>query len=148
MLETFGQLFLATILGALVGLERQISKKEAGMRTFSLVSLGSALFTIISVLAWEKFPSSAFNLAQIPSNIIVGAGFIGAGVIIFHKSHLVGLTTAAGLWTSAAVGMAVGFKFYTLAIFTAFLMLLVFLFFWLIEERVVDKIGNNRPPEK
>lgn len=145
MLETFGQLFLATILGALVGLERQISKKEAGMRTFALISLGSAFFTMISVMAWEKFPSAAFNLAQIPSNIIVGAGFIGAGVVILHKSHLVGLTTAVGLWTSAAIGMAVGFKFYAVAIFTAFLMLVVFLFFWLIEERVVDKISSNLP---
>ncbi len=139
MLEVFGQLVLATILGALVGLERRISRKEAGMRTFALISLGSALFSIISIMAWKNFPASAFNLAQIPSNIVIGAGFIGAGVIIFHKSHLTGLTTAAGLWASAAIGMAVGFGLYPLAVFTAFLVLVVFLFFWLIEERVVEK---------
>lgn len=148
MLEILGQLILATILGALVGLERQLSKKEAGLRTFALVSLGSTLFTIISVMAWEKFPASNFSLSQIPSNIVVGAGFLGAGIIIFHRSHLVGLTTATGLWVSAAVGMAVGFKFYLLAVFASFLVLIIFLLLWLIEDKFIEKWVSSPPPEK
>ncbi len=142
MLEIFGQLVLATILGALVGLERQLSKKDAGMRTFALVSLGSALFTIISVMGWEKFSGPAFNISQIPSQIVIGVGFIGAGVIMFHHSHLVGLTTAAGLWVAAGIGMAVGFKFYWLSIFSAFLVFLIFVVFWLIEEKIAQKISD------
>ena len=138
--EIYGQLFLAVVLGALVGLERRLSKKQAGMRTFALVSLGSAFFTIISNLAAEKFSfSNSFIISQIPSQIVLGIGFIGAGLIIFHRSHLVGLTTAAGLWVSAAIGMAVGFKLYSLAIFSTFLVFLVFIVFWFVEEKFIGK---------
>ena len=147
MLEFFGQLVLATVLGALVGLERELSKKAAGMRTFALVSLGAAFFTIISILAWEKFPGSNFILSQIPSNIVVGIGFIGAGLIIFHRSQLRGLTTAAGLWVAAAIGMAVGFKIYLLAISTTFLVVLVFVVFWFVENQLVKKLASKPPKD-
>jgi putative Mg2+ transporter-C (MgtC) family protein len=145
--EIFIQLALATILGVLTGLERELSKKSAGMRTFALVSLGAAFFTIISTLAFEKFPGSNFDISRIPSQIVVGVGFIGGGLIIFYRSHLRGLTTAAGLWVAAAIGMAVGFKFYLLAIFTTFLTVLVFVFFWIIEEKIVRKWASEPPEE-
>jgi len=147
MLEIFGQLVLATVLGALVGLERNISKKEAGLRTFALVSLGSALFTVISVLASEKFSGPNFNVSQIPSQIVIGVGFIGAGLIIFHGSHLKGLTTAAGLWAASAIGMAVGFKFYFLSIFTTVLVVLIFVVLWLFENKITKKLANTLPEE-
>ncbi len=147
-IEIFGQLALATILGALAGLERELSKKSAGMRTFALVSLGAAFFTIISVLALEKFPAPNFDVSRIPSQIVVGVGFIGAGLIIFHRSQLMGLTTAAGLWVAAAIGMAVGFKFYLLAIFTTFLTVLVLVLFWIIEEKIIRKWASEPPPEE
>ena len=146
-LEIFGQLALATILGALTGIERELAKKSAGMRTFALVSLGAAFFTIISTLAFEKIPGSNFDISKIPSQIVVGVGFIGGGLIIFYRSHLRGLTTAAGLWVAAAIGMAVGFKFYLLAIFTTFLTVLVFVLFWVIEEKIVRKWASEPPEE-
>ncbi len=146
-IENFGQLVLATILGALVCLERELSKKAAGLRTFSLVSLGAAFFTIISVLALEKFPTpGSFDVSKIPSQIVLGIGFIGAGLIIFHRSQVKGLTTAAGLWVAAAIGMAVGFKMYLLAIFTTFLVVLIFVVFWFVEDRLVRKLAS-KPPE-
>lgn len=146
--EIFGQLFLATILGALVGLERELSKKAAGMRTFALVSLGAAFFTIISIAASEKFAGAKyiFEVSRIPSQIVLGVGFIGAGLIVFYRSQLKGLTTAAGLWVAAAIGMAVGFKMYLLAIFVTFLVVLIFVLFWLIENRLVKKLAS-RPPK-
>jgi putative Mg2+ transporter-C (MgtC) family protein len=147
MIEIFGQLVLATILGALVGAERELAKKAAGLRTFALVSLGAAFFTIISVLLLEKFPqNNLLDITRIPAQIVLGVGFLGAGLIIFHRSHLKGLTTAAGLWVAAAIGMAVGFKFYLLAVFTAFLTILVFVLFWLIEAKVIKKWVTT-PPE-
>jgi putative Mg2+ transporter-C (MgtC) family protein len=145
-MEIFGQLVLATVLGALVGLERQLSKKSAGMRTFALVSLGAAFFTIISILAGEKFSLELYNIALIPSQIVLGVGFIGAGLIIFHGSHLRGLTTAAGLWVSAAIGVSIGFGFYSLAIFATILIILVFVVFWFIEEKITKKFVE--PPEQ
>jgi len=149
MLDFFGQLVLATILGALVGLERELSKKAAGMRTFALVSLGAAFFTIISIIASEKFSATPylFEVSRIPSQIVLGVGFIGAGLIIFYHSQLRGLTTAAGLWVAAAIGMAVGFKIYTLAIFTAFLVVSIFIIFWFVENKLVKKLASKPPPD-
>src|SRR3989344_4048948 len=112
-LGIFGQLALATLLGALIGIERELARKTAGMRTFALVSLGSALFTIISQIAFVSFVGSSFDPSRIASQVVVGIGFIGAGMIVLDKSHVRGLTTAAGLWVSADVGMAVAYKFYT-----------------------------------
>jgi len=149
-IEIFGQLALATILGALAGLERELAKKAAGMRTFALVSLGAAFFTIISMVAAEKFSGTnyLFDVSRIPSQIVLGVGFIGAGLIIFHRSRLRGLTTAAGLWVAAAIGVAVGFKFYLLAIFTTFLTVLIFVLFWVVEEKIVRKWASEPPPEE
>lgn len=149
MFEVFGQLVLATILGAFVGLERELSKKAAGMRTFALVSLGAAFFTIISIMASEKFSGAKyfFEVSRIPSQIVLGVGFIGAGLIIFHRSQLRGLTTAAGLWVAAAIGTAVGFKIYILAVFTTFLVISIFVIFWFIESRLVEKLASKPPKD-
>ncbi len=149
MFEVFGQLFLATILGALVGLERELSKKAAGMRTFALVSLGAAFFTIVSLTASESFLDTkyVFEVSRIPSQIVLGIGFIGAGLIIFHRSQIRGLTTAAGLWVAAAIGMAVGFKMYVLSIFVTLLVVLIFIVFWFIESRFIDKLATKPPKD-
>ncbi|MEK9186638.1 MAG: MgtC/SapB family protein, partial [Patescibacteria group bacterium] len=122
-LEIFGQLLLATLLGSLIGLERKLARKGAGIRTFALVSLGACLFSLISILMGKSFSSiGSFDPSRIASQVVVGLGFIGAGMIIFEKSRGVrGLTTAAGMWVSGAIGMAVAFKFYSLAIFATIL---------------------------
>ncbi len=143
--EIFLRLILAVFLGGLIGLERQLAKKTAGLRTFSLVSIGSALFTIISVLLAEQSPSAGgFDISRIPAQIVTGIGFIGAGIIIFHGIRPKGITTAAGLWVSAAVGMAVGFGFYALAAFTTILTILIFTIFWFLEEKILKKIVDEK----
>lgn len=139
-LEVVLQLFLATVLGALIGLERECRRKEAGLRTFSLVSLGTCLFTIITIGLFNFFIGQAginFDPSRVIQAIAVGIGFIGAGVIFRQPSGVVGLTTAAGLWVVAAIGMAIGVKFYFLAIFTTFLVLFILTIFGLLEEKVL-----------
>jgi putative Mg2+ transporter-C (MgtC) family protein len=140
-LEIIGQLILATIFGALIGFERELKKRGAGLKTFSLVSLGSCLFTIIS-LSFYDFALGKEGMSFDPSRIIqaiaVGVGFIGAGVIFRQPPEIIGLTTAAGLWVSSAIGIAVGAKLYCLAFFTtliAIFILTVFSFF----EKVLEK---------
>jgi len=108
-LGLIGQICLALILGAIVGFQREIVGRSAGARTYALVAAGSTLFTILSVVA----------------NIVVGIGFLGAGTILHKVNHVEGLTTAAGLWAVAAVGMAVGLGYYILATVTTILVLLV-----------------------
>lgn len=138
--EVIFQLFLATFLGALIGLEREIKRKGAGLRTYSLVSLGTCLFTLVSFGMFGLYGSSVginFDPSRIIQAIAVGIGFIGAGVVFKQGEGIVGLTTAAGLWVTSAIGIAVGAKFYFLAIFTAFLSLLLLAGFGLIEEKIL-----------
>ncbi len=144
-LELVLRLVLAVIFGGLIGLERELARKTAGLRTFALVSLGSSLFTIISILVFqvvsEIAPKNPIQLVTIPAAVASGIGFIGAGLIIFHGSHMKGITTAAGLWVSAAVGMAVGFGFYKIAGFTTFLTVFIFILFWILEEKLIRKLA-------
>lgn len=106
-------LLLALVLGLIIGMEREFVGKEAGTKTYSLVTLGSALFT---VLAFDpNFPDPS----RIISQIVTGIGFLGAGLIIFHENKVHGLTTAAGLWAMAGVGVAAGMGYFTLAILGA-----------------------------
>mgnify|MGYP001607556375 CR=1 FL=1 len=146
-LEIFGQLALATLLGALIGVERELARKTAGMRTFALVSLGSALFTIISQIAFVNFVGSSFDPSRIASQVVVGIGFIGAGMIVLDKSHVRGLTTAAGFWVSAAVGMAVAYHFYAIATFGALLTIFILVFLWFVEREIKKRISVPRPDD-
>ena len=138
------QLILALGLGAIVGLERERKKKGAGLQTYSLVSLGACLFTIVSLNSFGLFTGNQ-NISIDPSRTVMavatGIGFIGAGIIIFHRDHVEGTTTAAGLWCVAAIGTAIGIKFYLLAYFAVILTLLIFMGFGALEE----KIFKNRP---
>src|SRR3989344_7135198 len=125
-LTMIGQLLLATLLGMLIGYERARRGKQAGLRTFSLVTIGAALFTILSVggdAGGELY--RAYDPSRIASQIVVGIGFLGGGLIFLKKNYVYGLTTAAGLWASAAIGMAVGFGKYVVAIVATLLILLV-----------------------
>ena len=142
MMEVVFQLILATIFGALIGLERGIKRKEAGLQTYSLVTLGTCLFTIISFELFDVFFAKtgiSFDPSRIIMAIAVGIGFIGAGVIFRQASGVIGLTTAAGLWTVAAIGIAVGVKLYFLASFTTFLALFILAGFGLLEEKFLKK---------
>lgn len=149
-MEIILQLILAVLLGGLIGLEREIKRKEAGLQTYSLVALGTCLFTIIAFELFNFFIEKSgisFDPSRIIQAIAIGIGFIGAGVIFRQPSGIVGLTTAAGLWTTAAIGITVGAKFYFLAIFTTFLALLVLAGFGLIEEKIFSK-GRDENLEK
>ncbi len=148
--EIFGQLALAAFLGALIGIERKIAGKGAGMRTFALVAMGSALFSIVSVNAL-KFIEGAdvinFDPTRIAAQIVTGVGFIGAGIIIFSQSKLRGVTTAAGLWLASAIGLAVGFKFFAAAIFATVIAIFILTFLWIFEERFIERLPYFRRQE-
>lgn len=142
--ELFLRVFVALVLGMILGTERTTAHKTAGMRTFSLVSMGAALFVIISGVVIHQ--GDGFALAdplRMASQVIVGIGFLGAGLIIMQENRLTGLTTAAGLWVSAGIGMAVGFGLYSLAVFAAILTFLVFKVLWLFERRLEEKIAQG-----
>lgn len=126
-LEIFGQLFLAVILGSLIGTERELKRRVAGMRTHALVCLGACLFTVLSTVGFREFSlGTNFDPSRIASQIVIGIGFLGAGLIFFQESKIQGLTTAAGIWTTAAIGMTVGLRLYFVSFFTTFLVLLIF----------------------
>jgi putative Mg2+ transporter-C (MgtC) family protein len=130
-------LFVALLLGMIIGTERLWAHKTAGMRTYALVSMGSALFVVVSsemVKAYAGF--SGMNPLMIVAQIVVGVGFIGTGLIFTRDSKLLGLTTATGLWVSAGIGMAAGFGLYTLAIVGTILTLFIFIVLWFIEEQL------------
>lgn len=118
-----GQLVSAIVLGGLIGWQRGLRGKAAGARTYALVTAGSTLFTILSMLAFDK--ESAVASSRMVAQIVTGIGFLGAGVILHKEDRTVGLTTAAGLWMSAAIGMAIGLGFYVLAIASSILILIV-----------------------
>jgi len=104
---------LATVLGAGIGLERQLSGKPAGLRTNLLICLGAAVFTILSR---EMASGTQASATRIAAGIVTGVGFLGAGAIIQDRAGVHGLTTAAGIWLVASIGMACGGGFYTLAL--------------------------------
>jgi putative Mg2+ transporter-C (MgtC) family protein len=123
------RLALAAVLGGAIGLEREFRAKEAGMRTHFLVAMGSALFMILSQygfdLALRHYASTAsFDPSRIASQVVTGIGFIGAGTIIFQKHVVRGLTTAAGLWVTSAIGMTIGAGLYTLGLASTVLVLI------------------------
>lgn len=121
------RIFVAAVLGGLIGLEREYRAKEAGFRTHFLVALGSALFMIISAYGFGQVLEGATNIRLDPSRIaaqvVSGIGFIGAGTIIFQKNAVRGLTTAAGVWVVAAIGLTCGAGMYGLAVSAAVLVL-------------------------
>ena len=133
------QLFLAVFLGALLGLEREYKRKEAGLQTYSLVALGTCLFTIVSLQLGNSLAGGAmanFDPSRIIQAVAIGIGFIGAGSIFHQPSGIEGLTTAAGLWVTAAVGIAIGVGLYSLAVFTTLLSLIVLAGFGLLEHKI------------
>jgi putative Mg2+ transporter-C (MgtC) family protein len=136
----FVELTLALVLGASLGLERTVAGKTAGMRTYALVSMGSCLFILISIFVVPSVESFNFDPLRIAASVVMGIGFLGGGVIIFKDSTLSGLTTAAGLWVSAAIGVAVGYGLFALAVFATFATLLVFTLMWFIEQKFVRKV--------
>ncbi len=126
-LELVGRLVLAGVLGALIGAEREYRAKTAGTRTHFLVSLGSALLMIVSQYGFMDpavAGTHAADASRVAAQIVSGIGFIGAGTILVQKHAVHGLTTAAGMWVAAGIGMASAGGLYVLAVATTILSLI------------------------
>lgn len=129
-------LVLSALLGTALGLERSLAGKHAGMRTYALVTLGACLFTLAGALASYKMAIFAgINPLQLAGSVAIGIGFIGAGLTALNREHAE-LTTAAGIWVAAAVGVACGLGLYVLAVITAVLGILIFSVFARLEHAI------------
>ena len=136
------RLTVGLVLGAIIGFERELHRQPAGFRTHSLVSLGAALFTVVSAFG---FSGDMVDPTRIAAQIVSGIGFIGAGTILQYRGHIRGLTTAASLWSVAAIGTAAGAGLYVVAIVGTLLILIILS----ILDRVED-LARRRfrlPPE-
>ncbi|MCM8780403.1 MAG: MgtC/SapB family protein, partial [Candidatus Omnitrophica bacterium] len=120
------RIFCATILGGLIGLERQLHRRGAGLRTHMLVCLGSCLIMLTSLYLFDIYKEQVkIDPARLAAGVITGIGFLGAGTIIREREGIKGLTTAASLWVVAGIGLASGCGFWNAAIITTVCALLV-----------------------
>ena len=125
------RLTVGLVLGAAIGFERELHRQPAGFRTHSLVSLGAALFTVVSAYG---FVGDTVDPTRIAAQIVSGIGFIGAGTILQHRGNIRGLTTAASLWSVAAIGTAAGAGLYVVAVVGTILILVILAILDQIEE--------------
>jgi putative Mg2+ transporter-C (MgtC) family protein len=129
--STVGRILLACLLGGAIGLERELAKKPAGVRTNLLICMGAAFFTVLSsVIAGE-----GGNKGQVASNIVQGIGFLGAGLILHNRSRLSGLASAASIWVVASIGMACGAGLYAPATVAALIVILAMMVVGILEQR-------------
>jgi putative Mg2+ transporter-C (MgtC) family protein len=133
---------LAVILGAVVGLEREIRGKAAGLRTNAMICLGAAVFTIIS----ERMAGDKDSITRIAAQIVTGIGFLGAGAVIQDRGGIHGLTTAATIWLVASVGMACGARLYSLAVISTLIAIVVLVgLVWL--EKPLGRFRESHKPQ-
>lgn len=123
--EYFIRLFIAVVCGFIIGYERKNRNKEAGIRTHVIVTVASCLMMMISKYGFQDLAAAKFDGSRIASQIVSGIGFLGAGMIFVHKNSIKGLTTAAGIWATSGIGMAIGAGMYFVGIITT--VLVVFL---------------------
>lgn len=138
MFLEIGQILLATLCGLAIGFERQVHGSQAGIRTYSLVCLGSCLFGIVSTHAsGAAYYQSVADPTRIAAQIVSGIGFLGAGIIFKDRSRVHGLTTAANIWVTASIGLAVAFEMFIIPTITTILVILILscnrwkIFIWL-----------------
>lgn len=142
LVTIFFQLGIALVLGAVVGVERVVAGKVAGLRTFSLISLASCLLVVVGELVVTAYmptkAGAALNPLFLAGALVTGMGFLGAGLIIFRDSTLSGLTTAAGMWITSIIGITVGFGYYAIALFSTLLTLFIFTGLWFVEQKIKE----------
>jgi putative Mg2+ transporter-C (MgtC) family protein len=145
-LELGLRMTLGLVLGAIIGFERELHRQPAGFRTHSLVALGAALFTIVSA---HGFVGPLVDPTRIAAQIVSGIGFIGAGTILQHRGSIRGLTTAASLWSVAAIGTAAGAGLHVMAVVGTVLILVVLALLDRVEAFVTRRLGlhPDRTPE-
>ena len=134
--EVVGKLLISALLGGLVGLEREMQNKPAGLRTNMFICMGSTLFTLLSEELANRFGG---DQVRIVAQLIPGIGFIGAGAIIREGASVVGLTTASTIFIVASVGMAVGGGLYATAVFATILILFILTLIGWVEKRYKSK---------
>jgi putative Mg2+ transporter-C (MgtC) family protein len=134
--EIIFQLLASVILGAIIGMERETKRKGAGLQTYSLICFGSCLF---STVAFYLGNLKILDPSIIIMAVAVGMGFIGAGAISKKEEEVFGLTTAAGLWATSAMGLALGAKLYSLALLSTIFILLIFVVFGFVEKTLFKK---------
>ncbi len=143
------RIVVALLLGMAIGFERIVRHKSAGMRTYALVSMAAALFVSISEIAMMQYlqhgMSNAISMSPIhvAASVVTGIGFLGAGLIFHNKEHVDNLTTASAMWAAAAIGVACGFGYVTLAIAATVLVLIVLSGLHGIEEALKHKLYSN-----
>ncbi len=138
-MKIVGQIGLALLLGGIIGLEREKKRKEAGLQTYTLVCLGACLFTIVASQLFYQFEGNSgisFDPSRVVTAVATGIGFIGAGVIIHREFRVEGLTTAAGLWATSAIGVAVGMGAYYLALAATLFAITVLFLFGILERKI------------
>ncbi|SDK58876.1 putative Mg2+ transporter-C (MgtC) family protein [Sediminibacillus albus] len=137
---------VALLLSGLIGWEREWNNHAAGFRTHILVGVGSCLMMLLSIYGFEtfmeKYDNVRFDPARIPSYVISGIGFLGAGTIMVHGKNIRGLTTAASVWTVAGLGLVVGAGMYSLAVLTTVIILLSLIFLNRVENIFLKKRKN------
>lgn len=134
------RLLLAFVLSGLIGLERETHGRAAGLRTHILVGVGSTLIMLTSIYMTEVFTgATSADPTRVAAGVVTGIGFIGAGTILRFRASVMGLTTAASLWASAGVGLAIGCGFYIGAVFTTALILFSLIFLGRFEKKIIRK---------
>ncbi|PQJ10918.1 magnesium transporter MgtC [Flavipsychrobacter stenotrophus] len=136
--EIIIKLIASILLGGAIGLERELRSKSAGFRTMILICLGATMYTLFS-----QYLGHRTSPDRIASNIVVGIGFLGAGVIFRSNSSVTGITTAATIWLTAAVGVAIGIGWYSVAV-AACLMILVVLVLFSFMDKAIDRVNQLR----
>lgn len=139
------RLVLSVALSGLIGLERQMHKRTAGLRTHILVSLGSCLIMLTSIYVFDIYKDKVpLDPARIAAGVITGIGFLGAGAIIRDRAEVKGLTTAASLWVVAGLGLAVGCGFLNAAVYTTILAIIVLYFLRYVEGMIIFNEDKER----
>lgn len=141
--EIIIKLLLAVIVGGFTGYEREKSNQFAGFRTHILVSIGSCITSIISLELFNEYSNiSTMDPARLPAQVLSGIGFLGAGAILKNSNGIRGLTTAAGIWATACIGIAIGYGQYVLGI-TAWILVMATLYILKNFDKVISKRGQN-----
>ena len=136
--STLARLVLAAILGGIIGLERQLRHKPAGLRTNMFICFGAAMFTVLS----KQLAGVESDSARIAAQIIPGIGFLGAGVVIRERGTIIGITSAATIFVVASIGMTIGAGLYVTGIFTMLLLLGSLIFIGSIEQGLASRQGS------
>lgn len=138
------RILFSMLVGGLIGTERDIKQRAAGVRTHMLVSMGAAIIMMTNEYIYYAYPEAGIDISRMGAQVVSGIGFIGAGTILVTSEHRIkGLTTAAGLWAAAAIGLAIGIGFYEIAIVGSIAVLVIFILLRPFKRFIVDKINAS-----